>query len=95
MSRVIYVTVHSYILVGRFHARMKICLHECTKGAPFNEQKRALRLTDAFEAAESAESAILRMARVNCNSVTVTCRFYLLRSLGKSFRIRGRKDEKT
>ena len=53
-----FVAVHSYILVGRFHARMKICLHECTKGAPFNEQKRALRLTDALEAAESAESAV-------------------------------------
>ncbi len=35
----ILVIVHSYILVGRFHARMKICLHECTKGAPINEQK--------------------------------------------------------
>ena len=33
------VTVHSYILVGRFHARMKICLQECTKEAPINEQK--------------------------------------------------------
>ena len=30
-----YVTVHSHILVGRFHACMKICLHECAKGAPF------------------------------------------------------------
>ncbi len=28
--------VHS---VGRFHARMKICLHECRSGAPFHEQK--------------------------------------------------------
>ena len=33
------VTVHSHILVGRFHARMKICLHEYAKGAPFYEQK--------------------------------------------------------
>ena len=47
----LYVTVHSYIPVGRFHARisyipvgrfharMKICLQECTKRAPRNEQK--------------------------------------------------------
>ena len=33
------VTVHSYILVGRFHARMKICLQECRSGAPIDEQK--------------------------------------------------------
>ena len=32
------VTVHSYILVGRFRACMKICLHECRSGAPFHEQ---------------------------------------------------------
>ena len=33
------VTVHSYILVGRFHAGMKICLHECRSGAPINEHR--------------------------------------------------------
>ena len=33
------VTVHTHILVGRFHARMKICLHEYAKGAPRDEQK--------------------------------------------------------
>ena len=27
-------TVHSYILVGDFLSRMKICLHECRSGAP-------------------------------------------------------------
>ena len=43
------VTVHSYILVGRFHARMKICLHECTKGAPFHEQKRAAKQRRALK----------------------------------------------
>ena len=37
--RVNSVTVHTHILVGRFHARMKICLHEYAKGAPFHEQK--------------------------------------------------------
>ena len=31
---IIYFTVHTHILVGRFHARMKICLHEDAKGAP-------------------------------------------------------------
>ena len=28
---------------GRFHARMKICLQEGTKGAPFYEQKGAAK----------------------------------------------------
>ena len=41
--RTFKVTVHSYIPVGRFHARMKICLHECTKGAPSYEQKGAAK----------------------------------------------------
>ena len=56
-----WVTVYSHIHAGRFHARMKICLHECAKGAPRNEQK------SAAQAAESHEVAVLRMARVNCN----------------------------
>ncbi len=35
--------------------------------ASCRRNQRAMRLQDALEAAESAESAILRMARVNCN----------------------------
>jgi len=35
----INVTVHSWFLVGRFHARMRICAQETMKGAPFYEQK--------------------------------------------------------
>ena len=31
-----------------------------------------MRLTDAFEAAESHEVAVLRMARVNCNLLSRT-----------------------
>ena len=46
----IKVTVHSYILVGRFHACMKICLHEWTKGAPFHEQKWAAQQRRALKA---------------------------------------------
>ena len=38
------VTVHSYILVGDFLSRMKICLHECRSRAP---RIWALRLADA------------------------------------------------
>ena len=44
------VTVHSHILVGRFHARMKICLHEYAKGAPFYEQKGAAKQRKALKA---------------------------------------------
>ena len=33
------VTVHSYILVGAFLSRMKICLQECRSGAPVNEHR--------------------------------------------------------
>ena len=35
--------------------------------ASCRRNQRAMRLQDALEAAESAESAILRMARVNSN----------------------------
>ena len=55
------VTVHSYILVGRFHARMKICLHECTKGAPFHEQKGAAKQRKALKA------RFCEWRGVNCN----------------------------
>ena len=61
----LFVTVYSYIPVGFFLSRMKICLQECRSGAPrigalrladaTNEQ---MRLTDAFEAAESQEVAV-------------------------------------
>ena len=44
--------------MGRFHACMRICPQECTKGAPLNEQKGALRLADALEAAKSHEVAV-------------------------------------
>ena len=52
------VTVHSYILVGRFHACMRICLHECTKGAPVHEHCVLQTQQRSCEAAESAESAV-------------------------------------
>ena len=61
------VTVHSYILVGRFHACMKICLHECTKGAPINEHCVLQTQQMSCAAAESHEVAVLRMAQVNSN----------------------------
>ena len=38
-----FYTVYSYLPVSRFHARMKICLREDTKEAPFYEQKERWR----------------------------------------------------
>ena len=64
---ILSVTVHSYIPVDRFHARMKICPQECTKGAPINEHCVLQTQQMSCEAAESHEVAVLRMARVNCN----------------------------
>ena len=39
LFRILLVTVHSYLFISRFHARMKICLQKGTKGAPLYEQK--------------------------------------------------------
>lgn len=57
-------TVHSHILVGIFLSPMRISLHEYEGSAisisivSFRRNQRALRLKDALEAAESAESAV-------------------------------------
>ena len=60
-----FVTVHSHILVGRFHACMKICLHECAKGAPFHEQKRAAKQRKALKA------RFCEWRRVNSNNFQI------------------------
>ena len=65
----IIVTVHSYILVGDFLSRMKICLHECTKGAPFHEHCVLQTQQMSCAAAGSAESAFCEWREVNSNNV--------------------------
>ena len=48
--------LHSYIRAGRFHVYMKICLYECTKGAPRYKQKRAAQAAESHEVAVKPSS---------------------------------------
>ena len=62
-------TVHSQLSEHRFHACMRICAREATKGAPLYEQKGAAKQRKAsqrrfmtIECSRSVHSIVLRMA---------------------------------